>query len=60
MRHLKEADAERTVIMVQVENETGTWGAQRDYSAAANKLFEAAVPTEVLKAMNEETASPAP
>ena len=26
MRHLKEADSERTVLMVQVENETGTWG----------------------------------
>jgi hypothetical protein len=60
MRHLKDADAERTVIMVQVENETGTWGAQRDYSAAANKLFEAAVPAEVLKAMNKETTASAP
>ena len=32
MRHLKAADPERTVLMVQVENETGTWGAVRDYS----------------------------
>jgi hypothetical protein len=60
MRHLKEADAERTVIMVQVENETGTWGAQRDYSPAANKLFEAAVPAEVLKAMNKEPGASEP
>ena len=30
MRHLKAADPERTVLMVQVENETGTWGAVRD------------------------------
>jgi beta-galactosidase GanA len=26
MRHLKAVDRERTVLMVQVENETGTWG----------------------------------
>jgi beta-galactosidase GanA len=53
MLHLKAADSERTVLMVQVENETGTWGALRDYSAAADKLFASAVPAEVLKAMNK-------
>ena len=52
MRHLKEADSERTVLMVQVENETGTWGTLRDYSPSAEKIFEAPVPAEVLKAMN--------
>jgi hypothetical protein len=51
MKHLKAVDAQRTVIMVQVENETGTWGSQRDYSPAAQKLFEAPVPAEVLSAM---------
>jgi hypothetical protein len=60
MRHLKTADPERTVIMVQVENEPGTWGSQRDYSPAANKLFEAPVPPEVLSAMQVKAASPAP
>src|SRR5208337_2478732 len=54
MRRLKDADPERTVIMVQVENETGTWGTLRDYSPAANMLFESPVPSEVLKAMNKE------
>ena len=53
MRHLKAADPERTVSMVQVENETGTWGTLRDYSSEANKLFAAAVPDDVLKAMNK-------
>jgi hypothetical protein len=56
MRHLKAADPERTVVMVQVENETGTWGTLRDYSPDANKLFAAPVPDDVLKAMNK-TAS---
>ena len=53
MRHLKAVDPERTVLMVQVENETGTWGTLRDYSADANGLFAAPVPGDVLKAMNK-------
>src|ERR1035437_3796243 len=56
MRHLKMADSERTVLMVQVENETGTWGTLPDYSPAANRLFAAPVPAEVLKAMNKTDA----
>ena len=53
MKHLKEVDGERTVLMVQVENETGTWGAMRDYSPEAEKLFAGPVPAEVLKAMGK-------
>jgi len=52
MRHLKATDPQRTVIMVQVENEPGTWGSQRDYSPTAQKLFESPVPAEVLSAMH--------
>ena len=58
MQHLKDADPERTVLMVQVENETGTWGTLRDYSPAAEKLFEGPVPAEVLKAMGQAPATP--
>jgi len=53
MRHLKAADPEHTVIIVQVENEAGTWGTLRDYSTEAQKLFESAVPAEVLSAMGK-------
>ena len=60
MRHLKAADPQRTVIMVQVENEPGTWGNLRDYSPAAEKLFAAPVPPEVLSAMQVKAASPSP
>jgi hypothetical protein len=60
MRHLKAADPQRTVIMIQVENETGTWGSLRDYSPAARKLFDAPVPPEVLSAIQVKTASPSP
>jgi hypothetical protein len=61
MGHLKASDPERTVIMVQVENEAGTSGGTlRDYSPAAQKLFEAPVPPDVLSAMQVKTASPSP
>jgi Domain of unknown function (DUF5597)/Beta-galactosidase len=60
MRHLKAADPQRTVIMVQVENEPGTWGSVRDYSPAAQKLFRMPVPAEVLKAMRVQGASASP
>jgi hypothetical protein len=58
--HVKEADPQRTVIMVQVENETGNWNSVRDYSPAAQKYFAAPVPPEVLKAMHVAAASPSP
>jgi hypothetical protein len=60
MRHLKETDPQRTVIMVQVENETGTWETVRDFSPAAQALFEAPVPPEILKAMPALAASASP
>ncbi len=56
MRHLKEADQQRTVIMVQVENEPGTWGSVRDYSPAAQKLFEGPVPADLLAALHKDAA----
>ena len=59
MRHLKAFDPVRTVIMVQVENETGTWGSVRDYAPVAQKLFEGPVPAAVLKAMNKEGSTAA-
>lgn len=49
MHHLKQADPQHTVIMVQVENEAGAWGSVRDYSPAAQKLFQAAVPPQLLQ-----------
>jgi beta-galactosidase GanA len=57
MRHLKKTDGQRTVLMVQVENEAGTWGAIRDYGPAAQKVFESAVPAAVLAAMNKKAGN---
>jgi beta-galactosidase GanA len=49
MAHLKKIDgAHRTVIMVQVENEAGTYGLVRDYGARARAAFAQPVPPAVL------------
>jgi hypothetical protein len=60
MRHLKEADPQRTVLMMQVENEAGAWGSVRDFSPAAQQLFASPVPPELLRAMSVHPASPSP
>jgi Domain of unknown function (DUF5597) len=45
MHYLREIDGrERIVIMMQVENEPGSVGSVRDFSAAANKEFTGSVP----------------
>lgn len=50
MTHIKKIDeAHRTVIMVQVENEVGTYGYARDYAPKAEALFNQPVPEAVLK-----------
>jgi beta-galactosidase GanA len=58
MRHLKKSDPRHTVIMVQVENESGTWGAVRDFSPAARQAFDSAVPTDILAAMKATPSVP--
>jgi hypothetical protein len=61
MKFLKKADGEQhTVIMVQVENETGVLGASRDMSSAAEKLFNAPIPRELTKYLKERTAQMVP
>lgn len=51
MAHLRKADPQHTVILVQVENEPGAWNAIRDYSATAEKLFHSPVPPALLTAL---------
>ena len=51
MHHLRTEDPQHTVIMVQVENESGTYGTIRDHSPAADALFAQQVPSAALKAM---------
>ncbi len=48
MRHIKEVDVSRRVVMVQVENETGRFTDTRDRSKVANEAYEGPVPPELL------------
>jgi beta-galactosidase GanA len=49
MEHIRKIDAgQHTVIMVQVENEVGTYGVARDYAARAQAAFGKPVPAAVL------------
>lgn len=51
MRHLKAVDSLHTVILVQVENESGAWDTIRDYSPAAQAIFAQPVPAPLLEAL---------
>ncbi|HEX8465572.1 MAG TPA: DUF5597 domain-containing protein [Abditibacterium sp.] len=54
MRHLKQIDEKQhTVIMVQVQNEPGTWGGVRDFSPLAQQIFNRPVPDPLLKALGK-------
>lgn len=58
MRHLKQIDAEqRTVLMIQVENESGNIGSVRDNSPESNQEFAGAVPADLLAATNKQPGS---
>ncbi|CEL07035.1 hypothetical protein ASPCAL10201 [Aspergillus calidoustus] len=50
MGHIKEVDEQfATVVMVQVENETGLLGDSRDRSPRAQEAFERGVPLDLLR-----------
>ena len=52
LHHLKEVDeSQQTVIMIQVENESGSVGSVRDFSPAAQKQFDAPVPAALTTAL---------
>jgi beta-galactosidase GanA len=55
LQHVKEVDGEHsTVVMVQVENETGLLGDSRDGSAAAEKRFNEAVPGDLVQFLAQD------
>jgi hypothetical protein len=57
-RHLKQIDgSEHTVLLIQVENESGNIGSVRDYSEEANRRFKGQVPTDLLAAANKKPGS---
>jgi beta-galactosidase GanA len=55
MRHLKQIDNEQhTVILVQVENESGNIGSVRDNSPESNREFAGPVPADLLAAVGKQ------
>jgi hypothetical protein len=61
MEHLALADPQRSVLMIQLQNEVGVIGDSRDRSDAANAAFAGPVPPELMAALakNKATLSPA-
>jgi hypothetical protein len=55
MAHLKHADGDhQTIVLVQVENESGLLGSPRDFSAAGTKLFQDPVPPALVSALGKQ------
>lgn len=57
MTHLRDIDPQNTVIMVQVENETGTYGSARDHSPAANRMFAGPVPAALASHLHKQAGT---
>ncbi len=54
MTDLRDVDgADHTVILVQVENESGILGSPRDYSPAATRMFDGPVPDALVAALKK-------
>lgn len=51
MTYLRDHDPSHQVILVQVQNEVGTYGAKRDYSAMAQEVFNEQVPARLLTSL---------
>lgn len=55
MRHLKSIDGDdHTVLLIQLENESGNIGSVRDFSVEANRQFAGPVPADLLAAANKQ------
>ena len=57
MKHLKKNDKDHTVIMVQVQNEVGTYQSVRDFSVLAQQHFTAQVPADLIQQLKLKSGS---
>lgn len=57
MAWLRDNDRRHTVIMVQVENEPGSYRLARDYAPAADALFAQGVPADLARALGKRRGS---
>ena len=48
LKHIKETDYDKTVVMIQIENEPGIRGSIRDFSPLAEKAWKANVPDQLI------------
>ncbi|MCC2975196.1 DUF5597 domain-containing protein [Sphingomonas sp. PL-96] len=53
MTYLRDRDPQNTVILVQPQNEVGSYRSPRDYSAEANRLFAQPVPAALAKRLGK-------
>jgi beta-galactosidase GanA len=53
IEHLRDADAQNSVVMVQVENEAGSYGLPRDHSLEADRAFAGPVPGELVRKLGK-------
>jgi beta-galactosidase GanA len=51
IEHIRDIDPQNTVIMIQPQNEVGSYGSPRDFSPAAQRLFDGPVPAELVGAL---------
>lgn len=58
MKHIKEIDEDHhTVIMMQVQNEAGSLGTDRDYSETASTIFMKKVPAALTDKFNKKSGT---
>ena len=57
MRHIKQTDPQHTVIMMQVENESGSLGDSRDRSPLAEAAWKEQVPAGLMTYLNNHKSS---
>ena len=58
-KHLKTKDStEQTVIGLQIENEPGIIGSDRDYGPEAQAIYDSPVPTKLIDCMKKAGKGP--
>ena len=57
MQRLSKIDRQHTVVMVQVENETGSYRLARDHADGPNRLFEQPIPQQLAEGLGIDRAT---
>ena len=57
-KYLKAKDTKHTVIGIQVENEPGIFGSDRDYGLEAQQVFDGPVPTKIVNWLKKNGKGP--